>query len=302
MKRNILYAAILGAISPLSVVPEGEGAISPETLAAIPADVKNDAVPAGRNWNQAGQDFASKVIGAEQGILVATESLSATKKEGLKECAHLDEIGRAQFIAGCLAGFAAADGDKLLKGHNNYMADLRRVSNAVKLNSLQYVLEKLSAVGTYAAIMETIPRVSAAGGQNKGTGVQATVAAVKEALASGKEVIIADTAPGGAAGLSKVPPQHTEVQSDVPPVGRMLSDDARKSLEKLLTAIGDDQIPGIAMSFANRCKTAKSPLWNELGSVIVDFVQDAVEIKKPEGEHAPIIAHDSQPAQQQAAM
>lgn len=246
-------------------------AISPETLAAMPSDVKNGPVAAGRNWTQAGMEFGKTFLAAEQGIVTAEATLTETRIKGLLELAELqsDANGteRAQFIGGVDSAFRAKDGDKLTKSHQNYMADLRRVSGALKAGTpLGELIESLKKPGTYPERVARIPRQSNAGGQNKGTGTKAATATAAQAIQQHGGAAVTEALQN----LGK-PQQPSGPLSQAPeqPAAPKISQQAEISTDQMvkdMDSLHEDQIERIGLAYANRCMRSASPLFQEIGA------------------------------------
>lgn len=246
-------------------------AISPETLAAMPPDVKDAPQPVGRNWTNAGMEIGQTILAAEQGIIIAEQNVVQTKISGLVELCQHGDTERAQFIAGVGSAFATKDGDKLTKGHQNYMADLRRVSTAIKNgNNAGDLVKMLEGEGKYADKMEKVPKASARGGSNAGTGAKAATEQVKAAIAEyGPEAVaeaVANLAnPPTEPAPASAPTTTPAVQPEKAPVHAEFT---TETLVKAILGSHEPQVEPILHAAAARCKLSQSPMYQELGALI----------------------------------
>jgi hypothetical protein len=272
---NILKIAMQA--NPGEVSGNAGNTIPPSLLVNTSQPPVTPALSTVPNWTEAGMVFGKTVLAAEQGIVIANENATQTKMAGLLELCKLDKEGRAQFIGGVSNAFSAADGDKLLKGHQNYMADLRRVSKCLTegWKSIPEIEAIFAGKGKYAEKMEKIPRAKASGGQNAGTGAKAAQAAAAAAVAEHG----ADAVQAAVANLSSAP-----VTTDTAP--QRHQQNAEKTTDEIISTLSvmhESQIEAAAAALAKRCALSNSPLYQELGKAILKAL-DAATIQSTETE------------------
>jgi hypothetical protein len=267
-KQLILAAAMSGCFMQANPGEQSGGGsnLSPDTLNHIPDDVKNAGVPVGRNWSNAGQELADRILAAEQGIVVAEGNLQTVRLEGLKEIAKLDDMGRVQFISGVDVKFRGTDG-KMKKTHSNYMTDLRRVSNAVKSVPVAQVVAVLEGKGTYAERIGKIPRASAAGApQASGTAALDRAAVSELVKEHGADAI--RSAVEGAASLAK----PAEPISTSQPIKETPQPVEQEQICQAIRFAHENSLVAIGREYAERLKKSTNPEYSNLGLALVDLL------------------------------
>jgi hypothetical protein len=295
------------------VMPEGEAQGNADTGNPAPVDTGTEGTavqPAleqgkvamaqpGGPGSDAGAARGSAILGAEQGIITATETLASTKMDGLVEIAKIEDKGqRIAYIYAIGHAFTQADGGKQVKKHQNYVAELRRVDHNIETRGLEYTMAILNHPEKkgYQERVEMLDKVGNTGGANRGTGAKGVEQAAAAALAGTNlkpdqvKTLIQEalkTAPpagtqpapaptqssapvilgGGTPEGSNVQPMTEEVQH---PVG---ASKTKPNVDRIINAmelLDDDDLPEVALAFANRLKRSNSPMWQELGGALID--------------------------------
>jgi hypothetical protein len=263
-------------------------AVSVETLAAMQG--KNDAVPAGRSWHDAGVSVGQTILAAEQSVRIAAESEQNSRVDGLKKLLEVsDVVGRRQFIGGVQNAFVAVSPNaKLIKSHQNYMSDLRRVDNFLtlaapagagedfdkaKAQSLAWLDSKMPAndkvLRPYGERLAQFPSTGKQGGHNKGTGAQTTSNAIASNAVATGTADATPTTPG-----TEQKPQGNAAQLSTKPLEGGISRDAAITA---IRSIKEADIEACMLEFGNRCKQSPSPVYNSWGAAIADLIHEADE-------------------------
>ncbi|HEY6021385.1 MAG TPA: hypothetical protein VIY48_16215 [Candidatus Paceibacterota bacterium] len=240
-----------------------------EVLSAMPESERNPKGPVGKDYSQAGREAGQAIIAAEQGIVVAEMSLVQTKITKMQELTTLSEVERSTYIGGLDNAFIMADGDKKTKGHQNILADFRRIHFALKVTDPKQIVDTLNGKGTYAEKMEKIPKASARGGSNQGTGTSAVVkAAVAAAQEHGPENVVVGKA-GEAAPLSEAPKV---------PEGKTAPETmARDALVKGIMFAHENDLEAIGAAWANRMKKSTNTDYQNIGATVLDLLDRSTE-------------------------
>lgn len=250
--------------------------------------------PVQATWGDAGQTLAQSLIAAEQGVVIADQNVQATKISGLLALCNLDETGRAQYIGGVSAALHVKDGDKLLKGHANYLTEMRRVSGAIKNNvNPGDIVKVLEGPGLYREKIQKIPAQSAAGGQNRGTGASSVQAKVTELVKEHGAENVQVTVKGQEqkAPETATPTEHPSQTPSQSQPATILSEPPKTDTAPqrhqqnaevstaqaagMVSVLHENQIEPVAFALAKRCSLSNSPLFQELGKTIQRILDNA---------------------------
>jgi hypothetical protein len=314
--------------TPVNVPGSDQTAVQP-AAATIPANQTAQAVtPVNseeRHGAELGERRANLIFGAEQAIEQAKASAFQTRLDGLIEMLDLhSEKARIRYYSQCEVAMKAMSPEgKLNSTNKNYIPELRRLSAAMSIYlagpeeagkaEMENLRKMLTGPGTYAEKVQKLPRASAAGGSNRGTGVASVSAAIKDAAAQGVTVTPAEVAAVVEArkkgiDVSKAltqppttqPPvknesnQPTEVRAQPlaqPAEGnKPVQSQGTSSTEKNRTELNhtvrdairstpEEQLESLVAHVANRLKASNVKKWQDTGAVMIDMIhpEDADE-------------------------
>lgn len=304
-----------------------EQAQAPQTAvqpaaATLPADQTAQAVtPVNseeRKGAELGERRANLIFGAEQAIEQAKMSAQQTRLDGLIEMLDLhSEKARVRYYSQCEVAMKAMSPEgKLNSTNKNYIPELRRLSAAMSIYlagpeeagkaEMENLRKLLTGPGTYAEKVQKLPRASAAGGSNRGTGVASVSAAIKDAAAQGVTVTPAEVAAvvearkkgiDVSAALTKPPvknepnqPTETVRQDDKPQAqplaqpaqgSKPATDQGRHDAERTelnhtvrdaIRSTPDSQLESLCAHVANRLKASNVETFQHIGAIIIDMI------------------------------
>jgi hypothetical protein len=304
--------------------------------ATIPADKTAEAMtPVNsdeRHGAELGERRANLIFGAEQAIEQAKASAFQTRLDGLIEMLDLhSEKARIRYYSQCEVAMKAMSPEgKLNSTNKNYIPELRRLSACMSIYlagpeeagkaEMENLRKMLTGPGTYAEKVQKLPRASAAGGANRGTGVASTSAAIKDAAAQGVTVTPAEVAavvearkkgidvskaltqppvknePNQPATVRQEQPAQVQPLAQPAEGSKPATDQGRHEAERTelnhtvrdaIRSTPDAQLESLCAHVANRLKASNVETFQHIGAIIIDMIHP---------EDADVQAEPAQPA------
>jgi len=268
-----------------SEIASGGNAVRPNSLPPVTPQASDP-----NSAENVGKKAAQSIIAAEQGVIVAEQSRDSTKMTALQTLANLtDEMDRRSFIGGMQVTFQNADGLKLAKTHQNFITDARKVANWIATllankdeEGYKKAVLLLKGTGGYADKMKAIPRQSAAGGSNRGTGTGAVATAAIEAAKNAgltKEDIEKAAAAKQALETGK-PAEGTSQQqkptdtsaSTTQAGGSKQATRTETDIVQRIETLHENELEVAYVALANRLKKSAVPQWQECGAGMFDLM------------------------------